>query len=364
MIKSLELKTILSIASIGLFSCLYFYLLDIEGVIFRDQLVARPLVLFFITCFDITATHLLLMDQSREDMFKYGVVDFIFVTVGILFLYQNLHLNLLFLSYYFGCYLIYLTSQNIFSVFIYWIFVFLPLSITLNGKVDLFSVEYQDLFSTLVIILGHLIPLLWSHYGRKENCMEHTELDILNLMLNAGIVVKFVILLLIGFSVYTWGIVLMKYAYHRKVRNGQIRFQAEFTKVKNIFDLPESGITTSNLNNRILLSTINEIKKIEEVNSSRSDNKIGSNQEIAIIERSIENAISECSLHIRKFNATLASISSIAPFVGLFGTVWGIINSFQGLARRFHSSRCSRYCRGASCDCNWFGGNYTCKLVF
>ncbi len=162
--------------------------------------------------------------------------------------------------------------------------------------------------------------------------MEHSQLDILSLILNAGIVVKLVILLLVGFSVYTWGIVLMKYSYLKKVASERDKFNEEFSLIKNIFELPESGIASSKLNNRILLSTINEIKKIEEINSSRADRKISSVQEITIVERVIENAISECSIGIRKFNSTLASISSIAPFVGLFGTVWGIINSFQGLA--------------------------------
>ena len=80
------------------------------------------------------------------------------------------------------------------------------------------------------------------------------------------------------------------------------------------------------------MSTIEELKKIDEVNSSREGGRIDTNKEISLIERSLESSISECSLLLRKFNSTLASISSIAPFVGLFGTVWGIINSFQGLA--------------------------------
>lgn len=162
--------------------------------------------------------------------------------------------------------------------------------------------------------------------------MEQSQLDILNLILNAGIVVKMVILLLFGFSIYTWAIVLMKFSYHKKLNHDRQRFITEFMKVKNIFDLPENGITTSVLENSILLATINEIKKIEETNANRTHSKLDVRQELAIIERSIDNSISACSMGVRRFNSTLASISSISPFIGLFGTVWGIINSFQGLA--------------------------------
>jgi biopolymer transport protein TolQ len=162
--------------------------------------------------------------------------------------------------------------------------------------------------------------------------MEHAQLDILSLILNAGIVVKGVILILISFSIYTWAIVLMKYSYHKRISRESERFLGKFSEIKNIFELPESGIDSSSMNNKILLSTIDEIKKIEETNSSRSGGKLSPHQEVAIIERTIENSITECSFRIRQFNGTLASISSIAPFIGLFGTVWGIINSFQGLA--------------------------------
>jgi len=162
--------------------------------------------------------------------------------------------------------------------------------------------------------------------------MEHSQLDILSLILNAGIVVKIVILILIGFSVYTWAIVLMKFSFHRRLVRDREKFISEYSQVKNIFELPENGITSCSICNGVVLATINEIKKIEETNSSRSQKKLDVRQEISIIERSIENSISSSSLSIRRFNSTLASISSISPFVGLFGTVWGIINSFQGLA--------------------------------
>ena len=162
--------------------------------------------------------------------------------------------------------------------------------------------------------------------------MEHNQLDILSLILNAGIVVKFVILLLVGFSIYTWAIVLMKFSFHKKIKTENDGFKKEFDSYENIFDINIDDLNSHSLNGRILLSTLEELNKIEQMKSSGGEfvNREGAG--MSTIERSIENSISECSFSIRKFNSTLASISSIAPFVGLFGTVWGIINSFQGLA--------------------------------
>jgi len=162
--------------------------------------------------------------------------------------------------------------------------------------------------------------------------MENGQLDILNLILNAGIVVKLVILLLIGFSIYTWAIVLSKILYFKKIVKQRELFLNEYSSVKSIFEYSEDGSKVKSLNNSLLISAIKEIKKVEEVNSQRGDNKISLVQEVVIIERAIINSISDISLQLRRYNSTLASISSIAPFVGLFGTVWGIINSFQGLA--------------------------------
>ena len=162
--------------------------------------------------------------------------------------------------------------------------------------------------------------------------MEQNQLDILNLVLNAGVVVKIVIAILIGFSIYTWAIVLMKYFYHKKIKINHNQFQNEFNNIKSIFEVAETNLKSKSLSSNILLNSLHEMKKIEMSNELRTNKKLGIEQELAMIERSIESSISECSLQIRRFNSTLASISSIAPFVGLFGTVWGIINSFQGLA--------------------------------
>lgn len=159
--------------------------------------------------------------------------------------------------------------------------------------------------------------------------MGENQLDILHLVLNASIVVKLVIILLILFSVYTWAIVLMKFSAYKKLKKENINFLNKFKSFESIFDITSEDLISDSMLKPILSESIGELKKIE--NAGRSENGFSSFG-FSTLERTIENSISESSLSLRQFNSTLASISSIAPFVGLFGTVWGIINSFQGLA--------------------------------
>ena len=162
--------------------------------------------------------------------------------------------------------------------------------------------------------------------------MEQSQLDILHLILNASLVVKLVILLLIGFSVYTWAIVLMKYSAFRKISGENKTYVQKFSNFESIFDISENDLSSKSPMSLILTSSINELKKVERASKINDGKSIPVNVGLSTLERTIENSISEISFNLRQFNATLASISSIAPFVGLFGTVWGIINSFQGLA--------------------------------
>ena len=71
------------------------------------------------------------------------------------------------------------------------------------------------MFSFFVIILGHLVTYIWLNTIQDKKLMEQGQLDILNLILNAGIVVKLVILILFLFSVYTWSIVMMKIVFFK-----------------------------------------------------------------------------------------------------------------------------------------------------
>ena len=153
---------------IGLFMSAYFYYLSTGSLATRDQLVPRAIVLFFVIGLDVLSSHLLLIDVPRDKVLRYGFFDCLIVLVGIFLFYQNLHLNLIFMAFYFGCYSFYLITQNIGVIFLYWVIVLLPTSIIGSFKVDFFSVDYQDIFSVLIVILGHLIPYTWLHLEKER----------------------------------------------------------------------------------------------------------------------------------------------------------------------------------------------------
>lgn len=154
-------STLLGICSLGLFYSLYFYFLNVENFPDRPQIVPRAIVLFFIVTLDILGSHFLIKDKKHEKLITYGFIDSMIVLFGISFFYQNLQLNLIFTAFYICCYALYLLTKEVGTVLLYWIGVLLPVSIIVHYKIDFFSVDYKDLFSGLIILLGHLITYIW-----------------------------------------------------------------------------------------------------------------------------------------------------------------------------------------------------------
>ncbi len=156
------------------------------------------------------------------------------------------------------------------------------------------------------------------------------------IILEAGPVVKLVMFLLILLSVISWAIFLKKKIYFKKMTDHNqlfLSFYNDGSSFKEIMekslDYPYSPYST------IFERGYGELKKIKDAKEGKTKellnnhfSKFGFN----LIERAITQAINECNHKIETLISILASIGSISPFIGLFGTVWGIINSFTGFA--------------------------------
>ena len=117
--------------------------------------------------------------------------------------------------------------------------------------------------------------------------MGENQLDILHLVLNASIVVKLVIILLILFSIYTWAIVLMKYSAYKKLKKENISFLKKFKNFQSIFDVTQDDLVSDSMLRLILSESIDELKKIE--STGRSENGF-SHFGFSTLERTIENS--------------------------------------------------------------------------
>jgi len=150
----------------------------------------------------------------------------------------------------------------------------------------------------------------------------NTDFSIITLFVRADIIVKTVIVLLIVSSVYSWAIIFEKIKMFRKISKSTEEFENKFWKSKSA----ESFY--NNLPNNLDDPMANIFRNSMEVmlKSRRSSNL---NEKMS---RMLEINIEQQMEKIEKSYTFLATVGSTAPFIGLFGTVWGIMNSFQSIA--------------------------------
>ncbi|HEY4715599.1 MAG TPA: protein TolQ [bacterium] len=148
---------------------------------------------------------------------------------------------------------------------------------------------------------------------------------------NAGWMVKFVLLLLLGTSVYAWAIILFKYlSFRRTNRDSEIFLELfwEDRRFENIYEKSKTLLKSPLA--QIFISAYEEIMKYKK--SSNPDPKEDfSVNGIENIERCIASVKAEEEARLESHLTFLASTASAAPFVGLFGTVWGIMEAFHSI---------------------------------
>lgn len=167
--------------------------------------------------------------------------------------------------------------------------------------------------------------------------MNTVELDIVSILLQSGIVVKSVLVILIACSVLSWAIIFQKRKSLNIVAENNKKFLDFFHKSSSLGDIyEESKRSTESTLALMFTHGHGELIKIRE-KLKLADKEHGLKEYfeangIEALERSLKQGANESNEFLDKRLTTLASIGSISPFIGLFGTVWGIIDSFAGLA--------------------------------
>ncbi len=162
-------------------------------------------------------------------------------------------------------------------------------------------------------------------------------MDIFQILLEAGVVVKLVLALLIGSSIFSWAIILQKQKQFKAVQLANQKFSNYFKNHSNLVDLNQEAVNNQESPLGVMfISGYNELSKIKDKMSEMGqEGKLKQyleNKGIEALSRSLNQGANIATEQLEFRLATLASIGSITPFVGLFGTVWGIIDSFTGLA--------------------------------
>jgi biopolymer transport protein TolQ len=145
----------------------------------------------------------------------------------------------------------------------------------------------------------------------------------ISLFLKADFVVKFVIIILIASSIYSWSIIIEKYKLFKRINLSSSVFEDQFFSSKSADTLYKKldGYNLDPMAN-VFKVGINFMIKTKS-KSALAQERLAQALNGAI-DKELENIESKLTF--------LATVGSIAPFIGLFGTVWGIMNSFQSIA--------------------------------
>ena len=157
------------------------------------------------------------------------------------------------------------------------------------------------------------------------------DFSMMSLFLEADIVVKSVIVILILASIYSWYVIVSKIERLRRLKQHENEFDEIFWSGNSFEDLFETfNYNQNDPKSRIFCAAINEWKK------SNPNKKIEKNIDLNSLKermnRSMQVTFNKETESIEKNLTFLATAGSTAPFIGLFGTVWGIMNSFQSIA--------------------------------
>lgn len=156
-------------------------------------------------------------------------------------------------------------------------------------------------------------------------------------LLDASPVVKLTILILVSLSILCWGIAWSKFQEFRSLKNSNDEFDHLFWKSTSLDDLYEKvPSTTKSSHAKVFRAAYAEMKKIADsplLNKANSDTESPQLSGIDNLERSMRKAIENEVSSMESKLTLLASTGSTGPFIGLFGTVWGIMNSFTKIAQ-------------------------------
>ena len=148
------------------------------------------------------------------------------------------------------------------------------------------------------------------------------DFSLMNLFIRADIIVKSVIILLIACSVYSWAVIIEKLRLFKKINQTSEEFENKFWNSKSAEsfynNLPSNTEDPMALVFKDAMQSLLKRKSRTDLNSRMT----------TMLETGIEKQMSKIS----KGFTFLATVGSTAPFIGLFGTVWGIMNSFQSIA--------------------------------
>ncbi len=159
--------------------------------------------------------------------------------------------------------------------------------------------------------------------------------DIVEMVLNAGAMAKFVLLVLLGFSVVTWALIFMKLRIFSKIGAETEEFLDIFWQEKNLKELYNTAREMQYSPVAfIFMEGYEELRNLRKMYGDKLDHKMALEEVERVLKRTITEQISELEYGM----GFLATTGNTTPFIGLFGTVWGIMTAFRGIGLKGSAS--------------------------
>jgi len=180
------------------------------------------------------------------------------------------------------------------------------------------------------------------HYATELIAMTGGH-SIIPLIRDAGLMVKAVLLILAVLSVVSWAIIFVKLLQIRTARRGSDQFLELFWRTEDLAELHRSlkKSSASPMGN-LFSSGYGELRRILAASGEASADAHGGHVRVPMapdnVSRALYRARTEEVTKLEKAVSFLATTGNTAPFIGLFGTVWGIMNSFQGIGAQGSAS--------------------------
>ena len=157
--------------------------------------------------------------------------------------------------------------------------------------------------------------------------------DFIYLIKNASTIVKLVLMLLLAFSIISWAVIIFKLMEYGRAKKNSLRFLEFFKKNKNF----------SEINNNKSLYGNNPLGEIfrfgyREISLQSGGSQMLEKLDLESVHRALLRASNAEITRFERLNGFLATCASATPFIGLFGTVWGIMSSFQQIGIQMNAN--------------------------
>jgi biopolymer transport protein TolQ len=159
--------------------------------------------------------------------------------------------------------------------------------------------------------------------------------SLLGMILDAGLMVKFVLLILLVLSIISWTIIFIKFRYYRKIRIENEAFDSDYKRSNKLSELlPAAKKYSCSTTAEVFRVGYTELTKVNKLSKDTARTEEISLSSLDNVQRALNRASSTEMTKLESALGFLATTGSASPFIGLFGTVWGIMETFKAIGAR------------------------------